>query len=229
VQPGEALIVCNKQLARTINDLVARADASRPPRKRRTRPRPDRPSLISDRMEPKDESYRALRDSIAVMGQTSPVFVRPHLETPGRYQVAFGHRCLRAVAELRRPVCCIVEPLTDRDRDLVIAQGQESRAQSNLSSSEVVSRRLCYEREAIMQVLSTDKTTLSRLMSVADRLPSDIVDAVGLSPAVGRLRWIALAAASPDTGWSGRSIRCWKAKTFVTPLPTGGSKCSMTI
>jgi hypothetical protein len=54
-------------------------------------------------------------------------------------------------------------------------------------------------------------------MSVADRLPSDIVDAVGPAPAVERPRWIALAAASPDTGWSGRLIRCWKAKTFVTP------------
>jgi ParB family chromosome partitioning protein len=107
-------------------------------------------------MEPKDKSYRALRGSIAVMGQTSPVLVRPHLETPGRYQVAFGHRRLRAVAELRRPVCCIVEPLTDRDRDLVIAQGQENSARPNLSFIErgrfaQALKSAGYERETILQ------------------------------------------------------------------------------
>jgi ParB family chromosome partitioning protein len=156
------------------------------------------PSFVSDRMEPEDESYRALRDSIAVMGQTSPILVRPHPESAGRYQVAFGHRRLRAMAALGRPVRCLVRPLTDRD--LVIAQGQENSARADLSFIEQgrfaqTLKDAGYDRATIMQALSVDKTTLSRLMAVAIRLPTDIVDAVGPAPAIGRRRWMSLATA----------------------------------
>ena len=153
-------------------------------------------SFITDRMEPDDENYRALRASIAAKGQLSPILVRPHPAAPGRYQVAFGHRRLRAAAALGRPVRCIVKPLSDTD--LVIAQGQENSARADLSFVErgrfaQALEEAGYDRETIMQALTIDKTGLSRLISVVNRVPTDIVEAIGPAPAAGRTRWIDLA------------------------------------
>jgi ParB family chromosome partitioning protein len=155
-------------------------------------------SFITDRMEPDDDRYRLLRASIAAGGQDSPILVRPHPEAPGRYQVAFGHRRRRAAAELGRTVRAIVRPLTDRE--LVIAQGQENSARADLSFIErgrfaSALQEAGYDRRTLMLALSLDKSGLSRLLTVAHRLPTDIVDAVGPAPAAGRDRWVALAAA----------------------------------
>jgi ParB family chromosome partitioning protein len=192
-------------VTRTIDDLAARADAARALEARLTAaemvveldPALVDSSFIADRMETDDESYRALRASISAKGQDSPILVRPHPTAPGRYQVAFGHRRLRAAADLGRSVRCIVKPLNDRD--LVIAQGQENSARADLSFIErgrfaQALEEGGYDRETIMQALTIDKTTLSRLITVVNRLPTDIVEAVGPAPAAGRDRWVELAA-----------------------------------
>jgi len=118
------------------------------------------PSFIADRMEATDAGYRSLVASMAAQGQLSPILVRPHPERPGSYQVACGHRRLRAAAELGRPIRCIVKPLSDRE--LVIAQGQENSARATLSFIErarfaqaLDQRR--YKREVIIQALSTER------------------------------------------------------------------------
>jgi len=191
-------------VTRTIDDLAARADAARALEARLTAgemvveldPALVDSSFIADRMETDDESYRALRASISAKGQDSPILVRPHPTAPGRYQVAFGHRRLRAAADLGRSVRCIVKPLNDRD--LVIAQGQENSARADLSFIErgrfaQALEEGGYDRETIMQALTIDKTTLSRLITVVNRLPTDIVEAVGPAPAAGRDRWVDLA------------------------------------
>jgi ParB family chromosome partitioning protein len=156
------------------------------------------PSFIGDRMEARDESYRTLVASMAAQGQLTPILVRPHPERPGGYQVACGHRRLRAAAELGRPIRCMVKPLSDRE--LVIAQGQENSARATLSFIErarfaqaLEQRR--YKRDVIMQALSTDKGTVSRLLLVCRRLPTDVIEAVGPAPAAGRERWTKLAGA----------------------------------
>lgn len=153
---------------------------------------------IADRMEPEDDHYRRLCDSIAARGQASPILVRPHPAAAGRYQVAFGHRRLRAAASLGRPVRAIVRDLSDRE--LVIAQGQENSARANLSFIErgrfaQALEEAGHDRATLMQALAIDKTALSRLIAVANRMPSDIVEAVGPAPAAGRDRWLALARA----------------------------------
>jgi ParB family chromosome partitioning protein len=191
-------------VTRTIDDLAARADAARALEARLTAgemvveldPALVDGSFITDRMEVDDESYRALRASIAAKGQDSPILVRPNPAASGRYQVAFGHRRLRAAADLGRTVRCIVKPLNDRD--LVIAQGQENSARADLSFIErgrfaQALEEGGYDRETIMQALTIDKTTLSRLIGVVNRLPTDIVEAIGPAPAAGRDRWIDLA------------------------------------
>ncbi|MBW4025279.1 MAG: plasmid partitioning protein RepB [Proteobacteria bacterium] len=156
------------------------------------------PSFIADRMEPIDESYRALVASIAAEGQIAPILVRPDPGRPGGYQVACGHRRLAAAAELGCLVRCIVRPLSDQG--LVIAQGQENSARANLSFIErarfaqaLEQRR--YGRDVIMQALSLDKATVSRLLVVCRRLPPDVIEAVGPAPAAGRERWAKLASA----------------------------------
>lgn len=89
------------------------------------------PSFLRDRLEENDAGFTALRNCIARDGQISPILVRPHPTEPGRFQAAFGHRRLRAATELGRPVRCIMRPLSDRQ--LLIAQGQENSARTNLS------------------------------------------------------------------------------------------------
>ena len=44
-----------------------------------------------------------------------------------------------------------------------------------------------------MKALSTDKTELSKLLSVARAIPAEIVRSVGAAPGIGRRRWMALA------------------------------------
>jgi ParB family chromosome partitioning protein len=153
-------------------------------------------SFVADRMAQDDGEYQALRDSIAASGQDSPILVRPHPEGRGRYQVAFGHRRLRAAKELGKSVRAVVRPLSDRE--LVLAQGQENSARANLSFIERArfAYRLeqgGYDRETIMLALSADKTTVSRLITVIERVPADIVNAIGAAPATGRDRWVELA------------------------------------
>jgi ParB family chromosome partitioning protein len=191
-------------VTRTIDDLAARADAARALEARLTAgemvveldPALVDGSFITDRMETDDESYRSLRASIAAKGQDSPILVRPHPAAAGRFQVAFGHRRLRAAADLGRSVRCIVKPLSDED--LVIAQGQENSARADLSFIErgrfaQALEEGGYDREVIMQALTIDKTALSRLIAVVNRIPTDIVEAIGPAPAAGRKRWVELA------------------------------------
>ena len=90
----------------------------------------------------------------------------------------------------------VVKQLTDQQ--LVVAQGQENSARTDLSFIEraLFAARLeegGYDRETIMAALSVDKTGLSRLISSAVKIPRDIIEAIGSAPRAGRDRWIELA------------------------------------
>jgi ParB family chromosome partitioning protein len=155
------------------------------------------PSFIVDRLETSQESHQSLVESIREHGQQVPVLVRPHPERAGRYQIAYGRRRLRAVAELGLRVRAVVKPLTDQQ--LVVAQGQENSARTDLSFIEraLFAAKLeesGYARETIMAALSVDKTGLSRLISSAVKIPRDVIEAIGAAPRAGRDRWIDLAS-----------------------------------
>ena len=69
------------------------------------------PSFVTDRMPSTPEAQAKFIEIIREHGQQVPILVRPHPDAPGRYQVAYGHRRLRALSELqqfshRRPVAC---------------------------------------------------------------------------------------------------------------------------
>ncbi len=162
------------------------------------------PSPAPDRLPVLDApSEASFIEVIRAQGQQTPILVRPHPAVRGRYQVAFGHRRLRAAAALGRPVRALVRTLTDAE--LVVAQGQENNAREDLSFIEraafaLTLERLGHGRDVIMAALLVDKTELSRLIAVRRGVPDFVVAAIGPAPKAGRRRWMSLAdrLASPD-------------------------------
>ncbi|MBY5554043.1 plasmid partitioning protein RepB [Rhizobium leguminosarum] len=154
-------------------------------------------SFVRDRLadQPLDREDELVQ-SIAENGQEVPILVRRHPKDEDRYQIAYGHRRLQAVKLLGLKVQAIVRKLDDTD--VVIAQGIENSARRNLSYIERAVFALNlelkgFERPIIMKALSTDKTELSKLISVAKAIPAEIVSSVGAAPGIGRRRWMALA------------------------------------
>lgn len=146
------------------------------------------PSFVQDRM-PGD--IEGLLRSIREQGQQVPILVRPHPKQSGRYQVAFGHRRLRVVLELGLPAKAVVRELTDEQ--LVVAQGQENNEREDLTFIEKA--RFAYHlnkqfpRETIIAAMSIDKSNLSKMLLLVDALPSELIDAIGSAPGVGRPSW----------------------------------------
>jgi len=152
---------------------------------------------LEDRLQDAPEDDAALRRSIAAHGQQAPILVRPHPGRPGEWQIVYGRRRLRAVRELGLRVRALVRDLDDAA--LVIAQGLENSARRDLTFIEKTSfaarmREAGYDRAAICEALSIDKTVASRMLSLADRLPRRLIEAIGSAQGVGRPRWLELAA-----------------------------------
>ena len=154
-------------------------------------------SFAADRFVGADDTaFDELKQSIAENGQEVPILVRPLEGRAGFYQVAYGHRRLRACRDLGRPVKAIVRVLTDSE--LVIAQGLENASRVDLTFIEKASfarglEQRGFERTTIMAALSTDKTELSKLLSTIRALPEAVIRAIGPAPRAGRRRWMQLA------------------------------------
>ena len=153
------------------------------------------PSFVMDRLGSQTADPE-LVESIRERGQQVPILVRPHPEAPDHYQIAYGHRRFRALVELGRPARAVVKDLSDED--LVVAQGQENSARTDLSYIERARFAMAltdrgFERSVVMAALSMEKTQLSRLLSIGRSIPPDIADAIGPAPKAGRPRWDALA------------------------------------
>lgn len=153
------------------------------------------PSFIPDRMPSTAADDAGLVEAIREQGQQVPILVRPHPEKPGKYQVAFGHRRLRAVKEIGIPVKAVVRDLTDEQ--LVVAQGQENNERRDLSYIEKArfAQKLQqrFPRHVIMAAMSIYKGDLSNMLSVVGRIPDDIIDMIGSAPSIGRRNWMDLA------------------------------------
>lgn len=155
-------------------------------------------SFVSDRLSEEDRDdpdFLQLVESMREAGQQVPILVRPHGETPDRYQVAYGHRRLKAARRLGLPIRAIVRSLSDDE--LVLAQGKENAERRNLSFIEraVFARSLedrGFDRKLICEALAVQKSELSRLLQVADAVPVRFIRAIGPAPKAGRERWMAL-------------------------------------
>ena len=163
-------------------------------------------SFVNDRLsdeERDDPDFLVLVESIRESGQQVPILVRPAPSTgeagqaEPRYQVAYGHRRLRAARRLGQPVKAIIKALSDDE--LVLAQGKENAERRNLSFIEralfantLVSRG--FERKLVCDALAVQKSELSRLLQVAEAVPFRFVRDIGPAPKAGRERWMALGA-----------------------------------
>jgi ParB family transcriptional regulator, chromosome partitioning protein len=152
-------------------------------------------SFVRDRMDGSDADHASLVEAIQARGQQVPILVRPHPEKHGYYQVAYGHRRLRAVTQLGIKVRAVVKDLTDDE--LVVAQGQENNARLDLTYIEqaMFAARLeqrGFSRATIIEALSIDKSNLAKLISVATKVPHTVIEAVGHAPGIGRGRWLEL-------------------------------------
>ncbi len=149
-------------------------------------------SFVSDRLGLDDEAFQELKASIESGQQDTPVLLRPHPKATGRFMVVFGHRRVRAAAELGRMVRAVVKPMDDVAH--ILAQGHENTARADLSFIEkaVFAKNLAdigQSKDVIMSALTVDGTLLSRMLSVSQQIPRDIIDAVGPAKQIGRDRW----------------------------------------
>lgn len=156
------------------------------------------PSFIPDRLPTEVQDATDLIALIRDHGQQVPILVRPHPDRPNRYQVAYGHRRLRAAVALGRPIRAVVKTLSDAD--LVVAQGQENSARTDLSYIEralfaVSLEDRGFDRATVMSALAMEKTQLSRLIAIGRAVPASLVTAIGPAPKTGRPRWSALVEA----------------------------------
>lgn len=143
-------------------------------------------SFIRDRIPvDKDAEFERLKQSIQESGQQVPILVRPDPVRAGHYQAAYGHRRLRAAAEIGVPVKAVVRKLTDEE--LILAQGQENGPRVDLSFIEraLFARRMDehgFSRDMIAKALATDKPETSRLLQVAQTIDPEIILAIGPAP-----------------------------------------------
>jgi ParB family chromosome partitioning protein len=176
------------------------------------------PSFVQDRMPGEIDG---LISSIREQGQQVPILVRPHPQQPGRYQVAFGHRRLRAISELGLPVKAVVRDLTDEQ--LVVAQGQENNEREDLTFIEKArfAHRLNkqFPREIVIAAMSIDKSNLSKMLLLVDALPAELIDAIGAAPAVGRPSWQHLAELCQTSASASRATEFAKSQD-VQALPS---------
>jgi ParB family chromosome partitioning protein len=153
------------------------------------------PSFVRDRVDEEEADFAVFRQGISERGQLQPILVRPHPDRPGRYMVVFGHRRARAARELGVPVRAVIKEIEEINH--IIAQGQENSRRADLTFIErsLLARKLLemsQSKDTIKDALTIDDTTLSRMLSVVETIPSALIDAIGSARGVGRDRWEAL-------------------------------------
>jgi ParB family chromosome partitioning protein len=167
-------------------------------------------SFVPDRLAVDSDDASSLAAQIQEHGQQVPILVRPHPELEGRYQVAYGHRRLAAATKIGVKVKAVVRNLTDEQ--LVVSQGQENNSRTDLSFIErsFFAARLedhGFSRDTIMASLGVDKAALSRMIALIRRLPSEVIETIGPSPAFGRQRWAELADLLEEKGKRAKALK----------------------
>lgn len=149
-----------------------------------------------DRLAFSDADVASLAASLKDHGQQVPIMVRPLAEKPGRYQIVYGRRRLRALRSIGMAARALVRNLSDAEA--VLAQGQEnsqrldpSFIEKALFASELLAGD--YEQAVILDALAIDKPMLSRMAKVARSIPQEVIQMIGSAHGIGRRRWETLA------------------------------------
>ncbi|MER9657829.1 plasmid partitioning protein RepB [Mesorhizobium sp. M0152] len=187
----------SKSMIRSVNELAKQADAYLEG-EHVVELDPDAidGSFVSDRMDDDREQYQELLEAIQQRGQDSPILVRPHPSIEGRFMIVFGHRRVRVARDLQRKVRAVIKEIDDKAH--VIAQGQENSARANLSFIEkaMFAKRLeelNYDRDVISSALAANAAAVSKMVSVATRIPPSVISKIGSAPSIGRERWVELS------------------------------------
>lgn len=175
-------------------------------------------SIVVDRLGVDAEQQSALIAQIREHGQQVPILLRPHPEREGRYQVAYGHRRLAAVKEIGGRVRAIIRELTDEQ--LVVSQGQENNSRTDLTYIERCHfaanlQGRGFSRDVIMAALGVDKAALSRMIALAVRIPSELIEGVGRAPSFGRQRWAELADLLEERGKKAKALKMLEDREFL--------------
>jgi ParB family transcriptional regulator, chromosome partitioning protein len=176
-------------------------------------------SFVADRMDSSDEATEELKNLIQDQGQLVPILVRPHPEHADRYQVAFGHRRLKAVRQLGRKVRAVIRKMTDEQ--LIIAQGQENNARLDLTYIEkarfaATLLKLNFSRKAVEQALAVNHSQVVWFKQVTDAIPDEILVAIGRAPKIGRPRWLQLAEVIAKSGNAKKAQGIVLTKDFLS-------------
>lgn len=182
------------------------------------------PSPFPDRLpEDGDAGFAALRAAIEAEGQQLPIRVRPHPDAPGRFQVVYGHRRLRAARELGIKIRALVGAISDAK--LAVAQGLENSSRQDLTFIErtLFARRMeesGVRAREIRAALAVDDPELARMRRVWRAVPEDVIHAIGRAPKVGRPRWMELARLLDGRSASLSIVRETLSADKVAALPS---------
>ncbi|WP_298822595.1 plasmid partitioning protein RepB [uncultured Roseibium sp.] len=169
------------------------------------------PNLIddwgpADRLEedvtavtPEDESsFETLRNTIKEHGQQVPILVRPSKGKPGRFEIIYGRRRVKACLELDTSVRANVQEMDDETA--LMAKGLENAARRGLSfyekalfAAEILSQGKTTKR--VGEVLGVSRNAVSQLSRAANVVPRKVGVKIGPAPGSGRPKWFQLADA----------------------------------
>lgn len=159
------------------------------------------PALVDDggpkdRIGITEEDVRELAESIRTHGQQVPIMVRPSPEEPGRYQIVYGRRRLKALKLIGSPAKAMIRNLSEQQA--ILAQGQENSHRLNPSFIEKALfchqlTELGFSPEMICEAIAIDRSTISRMQKVARSIPEPVIRAIGAAHGIGRRRWEELA------------------------------------
>ncbi len=182
------------------------------------------PSPFPDRLSDAatEEAILTLRQSISERGQEIPILVRPHPSEKDRYQIAYGHRRLKAVAGIPgKFIRAVVRDLSDAE--LVQAQGVENSSRQDLSFIERVlfaahvralSPDPSEEVARVKLALSITDAEASYLKRIHSVVPGDLIRAIGPAPKIGRPRWMKLAELLEMDGSATKATAVLESDTF---------------
>lgn len=180
------------------------------------------PSPYADRMsDGQGAEDFSLREKIEADGQLVPILVRPHPNDITRYQVAYGHRRLRACRDLNRTVRAVVREMTDRE--LVTAQARENIERLDLTFFELARFALRlknsgYDKKDIPSILGLDRTEVSRMLTAGAAIPDDIADVLGRLPGIGRGRFLELSAHFSELPHLADAVRAENERSTISAL-----------
>ncbi|WP_435988435.1 plasmid partitioning protein RepB [Sulfitobacter sp. SH24] len=154
-------------------------------------------SALQDRFDTSN-GLDELIASIRASGQEIPVLLRYRRGAGLRYEVVYGRRRIAACRELGIPVRALIREMEERDALMSLARENSARLQRSFIEQAVFAAHLeeyGFNKDEICGLLAVDKTTLSRLATVARDVPIEVIERIGSGHEIGRRPWMDLRKA----------------------------------